>query len=1086
MIKRLRFLLLLTGCLFILPLAAQECSYRIRNFYPKEYGGHNQVWQVTQDKNGLLYFASTSRIHVYDGVRWSIIQVRDGSAVRQVTLDSLTQTIYVGGVGTFGYLQRQSDGRLSYVAISDSIKDKSKTFSDVWKVFVIGDKVYFQTFEYVFVVKDKKIIQTIAAEDPNLIPYSFSVNGKMYVRQRNVGLEEVRDGKLVLVPGGDQFKSTPLLGIVPSATPGINWVFSYDKGVWTMRDKPDASGSLFSAQPVYTDSFLLSAGVLGARWVNDSSLAINTRLGLAFYDRNLKQKEFLDQTTGLSDATIAEVFVDRERNIWLVHNNGISCISYNSNTRYYTSNGAGFSGSMEMMYRFHNKLYLATTEGIFFSAPPDSIGRLRFQPLDMPRTEVWSLDEFNGELLASSSNGLLRINGDKAEKITDNYTNCIRETPVKGELITIEKEGITLVRITPGGKTQEVLHAAVPSRELIAASKVLTSKNNKNGQYEFWCYSRFRYPIYMKLDTVSGKLDMDVYDTTCGLPSQSNLYIVAIGDSTYFCDSRHAYRFRPSAGHGPGIKSFSAAPDILKRLTEGPLDGVELFGNYRLFFDKNRGDTYTVYFGKDAAGKLRAQHATLTCMIGQEAQFIFADQTGATWTLSHDQLFQINTRIKDNSDKKYTALIRNMSIVKNAVLKKDSLLLFNNDRPVVDAPMILPYAFNSVRFNFAAPFFDREEVTQFTFKLDGYDSNWSDTTLISEKEYQNLPEGTYTFRVRALNIYMSRSSEGSVTFTILPPWYRTGWAYLLYFIGFVAVVYLSIRISIRRLRKAKQRLEKIVSQRTEQVVQQKQQLETAFKDIRDSITYAKRIQEAILPDQQNMHALLPGMFVLFRPRDIVSGDFYWFVRRDKKSFVASVDCTGHGVPGAFMSMIGNTLLNEIVLEKKIESPDEVLDMLHLRVRQALKQDSGGETRDGMDVALVVIDHEKQTLEYAGANRPLWMISGNKFTEIKPDKMPIGGHAFGAEDASATTRKFTKHTIALRSGDSVYLSTDGYADQFGGENGKKFMAKRLHQLLLDIHSLPPAAQQERLDQAFLEWKGEHEQVDDVLVIGIRYT
>jgi len=350
----------------------------------------------------------------------------------------------------------------------------------------------------------------------------------------------------------------------------------------------------------------------------------------------------------------------------------------------------------------------------------------------------------------------------------------------------------------------------------------------------------------------------------------------------------------------------------------------------------------------------------------------------------------------------------------------------------------------------------------------------------------NLPEGTYTFHVKMENLFGHSSKEASYTFTILPPWYRTGFAYFLYTLAFVFSILISVRLAVRRIRLQKEKLEIIVKERTAEVVQQKQQieiqnreLEDAYKGMRDSIHYAQRIQVAILPIQSSIQESFPDSFVLFHPRDIVSGDFYWFIKRENKSFVACVDCTGHGVPGAFMSMIGNTLLNEIVLEKNIEAADKILDLLHIRIRQALHQDKGGETRDGMDIAICVVDHAKNKLQYAGANRPFWMISGDALTEIKADKFSIAG------DQMEENRKFTLHEVNLKSGDCIYLSSDGYADQFGGMKGKKMMVKTFQEKLLEIHSLPMEGQAARLEKHFNEWKGNLEQVDDVLVIGFRY-
>jgi len=250
------------------------------------------------------------------------------------------------------------------------------------------------------------------------------------------------------------------------------------------------------------------------------------------------------------------------------------------------------------------------------------------------------------------------------------------------------------------------------------------------------------------------------------------------------------------------------------------------------------------------------------------------------------------------------------------------------------------------------------------------------------------------------------------------------------------------------------------------------------KELTDSINYAKRIQDAILPPLESLRKALPGSFVLFQPRNVVSGDFYFMNDLGNGEVLLAVcDCTGHGVPGAFMSMIGTEQLGKIIQERNVTTPSRILDELHAGLRKTLQQEVN-ETRDGMDVALCKINLATRQVEYAGANRPLWMLhpGAAQLTEIKADKQPVGG-------LEGTHRKsFTNHVFQLAAGDRIYLSTDGYADQFGGAKGKKFMVKNFHAFLCQLKEMPLAEQEPALRKQFIAWQGQHEQVDDVLVIG----
>ncbi|MCK5169988.1 MAG: response regulator [Bacteroidales bacterium] len=250
------------------------------------------------------------------------------------------------------------------------------------------------------------------------------------------------------------------------------------------------------------------------------------------------------------------------------------------------------------------------------------------------------------------------------------------------------------------------------------------------------------------------------------------------------------------------------------------------------------------------------------------------------------------------------------------------------------------------------------------------------------------------------------------------------------------------------------------------------------KKIEDSILYAKRIQSAVLPPNRFIQHLLSEHFIFYKPRDIVSGDFYWTKQVDDKIFIAAADCTGHGVPGALMSMLGITFLNETINKTPNIHANEILNELRIHIISSLRQTgSSGESRDGLDIALCIIDHEKRKLEYAGANNPLYLIRNNQLLETKADKMPIGIHRKAKES-------FQNHIIKLQKDDLVYLFSDGFVDQFGGEDGRKFLSTNFRKLLIDNRSQTLNDQKIILEKTFEEWKGDRKQLDDILVIGFK--
>lgn len=303
-----------------------------------------------------------------------------------------------------------------------------------------------------------------------------------------------------------------------------------------------------------------------------------------------------------------------------------------------------------------------------------------------------------------------------------------------------------------------------------------------------------------------------------------------------------------------------------------------------------------------------------------------------------------------------------------------------------------------------------------------------------------------------------------------------------------AIVLLAVLVFViyRSATKSK-RANVVLEKQKNEIATQKKIVDEQHRDILDSINYAQRIQSAVLPTQEEMHQLFPKSFVFFRPRDIVSGDFWWIGKSGKIKIIAVADCTGHGVPGAFMSLIGNTALNEVVKEKHITDPGEILTQLAMGIVQALKQKNLESSenslvtmkgvKDGMDIALCCIDEEKELLKFAGANNPLYYITNGEMHEIKGDRQPVG--IFDGE-----LKPFTVHTIPLKELEAIYIFTDGYADQFGGENGKKYKYSRLKEFLFTLYKKSPEEQEMKLANEFNSWKASLDQVDDVLVAGFK--
>ncbi|MBU0765370.1 MAG: PAS domain S-box protein, partial [Bacteroidetes bacterium] len=727
-----------------------------------------------------------------------------------------------------------------------------------------------------------------------------------------------------------------------------------------------------------------------------------------------------------------------------------------------------------------------------------------------------------------------------------------------------------------------------------------------------------------------------------------------------------------------------------------------LYGDYSgnlwfvgIYEDVEKGDEFLIGYLSKTNGNNYKMNSDLFSGINREIKHsIFSEETGITWIGGTDGLYRYDIRYKNIGKAKFSTLIRKVIINKDSVIFNGN---FTTNKGIIIAQQpenMIPgidYKYNSIRIYFSSPGAGKTFNNQYIYMLDGHDNDWSDWENMSYKDYTNISEGKYTFRVKSRNLYKQEGSEVSYRFEILPPWYRTIWAFAGYLVIVVLAIYITIRVYTIRLRAKNIRLEKIIRDRTKEIqekniileklsivasetdnsviiadsdgkiewvnegftrltgytldeyiaekgssfietsgntrlpeiinecVSQKKSavyitqserktgeelwIQTTFtpvfyndgtvkkyvaidsditkikkaeeeisylydlavqrqdeitrqrdhiaeqqKEIMDSIRYAKRIQAALLPSDESIRSNMPDCFVLFKPRDVVSGDFYWSAKIRNYFIICVADCTGHGVPGAFMSMLGISFLNDIVRKEEVTQASHVLDQLRQYIIVSLKQT--GEDRvppaassvtqgirsshnsdrakttadqkasaddvkdmpsqatavntsiqlsvkDGMDIALVVFDAETKILQFAGANNPLWLIKRENVTktdtfeniedivtEIKGDKMPVAIHVI--------MQPFKNHEIQLEPADAFYIFSDGFPDQFGGPKGKKFKYGALKRLLVENQNKSMPGQKKILSKVLTEWMAHtnpvtqkpYEQIDDICVIGMR--
>ncbi|HLP13762.1 MAG TPA: two-component regulator propeller domain-containing protein [Flavobacteriales bacterium] len=390
--------------------------------------------------------------------------------------------------------------------------------------------------------------------------------------------------------------------------------------------------------------------------------------------------------------------------------------------------------------------------------------------------------------------------------------------------------------------------------------------------------------------------------------------------------------------------------------------------------------------------------------------------------------------------------------------------------------MELPYDKNHLTFSFIGISLRSSEKVRYKFMLEGQEKNWSPVTDKNEITYSGLAPGTYTFKVLSANENGIWNEQPlTYTFRISPPWWQTWWFRGLIIFSLLFAVYVVFRWRNAALLKRQAILEKTVDERTKEVVHQKEVIEEKQKEILDSITYAKRIQDAILPSQKTMKACLPDSFILYLPKDIVAGDFYFVEPVNNKVIFAAADCTGHGVPGAMVSVVCANAMKRTIKEFGLTNPGRVLDKVTDLVLETFEA-SGTDVKDGMDISLCTFDKSSLMLEWSGANNPLWIMRNGQCIDYTANKQPVGKFD--------NRKPFTTHSVQLQKGDELFIFTDGYGDQFGGPKNKKFKVSNMKELFIKILDLSCEVQMKHIHETFEAWKSIYEQVDDVCVIGVK--
>ena len=1035
----------------------QEGSYYINNYSPSTYAAGDQNWGIIQDSLGRLFVANVDAVMMYDGKCWQMMPIKEGKTVSSIA-KTADHTILVGGEGEFGYLNFGDSGKIKYVSLSTFLPQKENEFGKIWAIHAIDSNRFYCANEKIFWYKENKLQKTFKPTGEKFHTF-FTIDNTLLIREQGVGFLFFKDGKLKKIKNTEEFADTKVYSILPFKN-NLFWVCSR-KGVYILKynkRNPEHS-SISKINAPAADNWMIENDIYCGAKINDNLYALGSiKKGVLLVDNTFKPVNHINYSqSGLQEDAVKYVYLDYAGNIWLALNKGLSHVQINTPLTYWNKIN-GIRGTIESVAKLDSIFYIASDKGI---------DKLNNKTNVFESTTIkdvsWDIIPYNHTLLAGTNTGIYEI------------------TPVSEEKIFYAPDGVYKILVNPTNKEQLFI---------AGGNSLLFAK-----------YNNHTITIIKEFDYVAGIRS-----------------IAADAKGRVFFGFSEVYVFDP------------AKPDTLTKYTEkeGILPTVENYvfnynkeiliatqGGILQFHDKPEAkfvkpQKYNIFKSNVQIRKAIQIGNDIWCSISSISENISSIEGDGACIIKHTpngfvKEYKFFKQIKAlkahcflaDSDKVYIGTndgliaydlkLKHKDYAFNTFIykitqKTDTNAVSENfyEGSKYTAP-VFSYKYNEITFYPSASDYYDEKELEFSYYLEGMDDNYGPYVKIERIPYSNLHEGHYIFHLKSRNILGLEGKSVSYAFTISAPWYRTVWAYIIYVLGSVASITFIVRYNTKRLKEQNIKLEKIITERTKTVEHQKEEIEHKNKEITDSINYAKRIQQAILPPVADIKKVYQNLFVFFQPKDIVSGDFYWFHKiSNDEILIACADCTGHGVPGGFMSMICSDKLNDAV--KLTHNPAEILFHVNNNVKMALRQTETSDenvNKDGMEISLVRINFPQQKVWFAGANRPLWLLknSTEEIEEIKPTKASIA--SFTKVDF-----EYQGHELQLEKGDLVYMTSDGYPDQFGGADGKKFMTKNFKKLILSIKHFGVPEQETTIKNIINQWMEGYEQVDDLLVIGFK--
>ena len=1024
--------------------------YQFKNIGVNEGLPGRFIYTINQDNDGFIWLGTDKGLCYFDGFDYHMTYVSD-------TLETnfpVSSYETASGIIFFGF----NDGTVHY---TDSRALKQVEGIDVVRINDIvpgrDSILYFVSqSKGIFSVDQRNPESSIAIKNPIdefLYSAAFIGDNRMFIGTQNgLVLCEIENNELNIIVESDEIGYSRVQDILQSNKPDIFYIATEDNGIFLAEAMNDDirlsrihSNDIFNRSRVQS---LMKDGE-GILWISTYGNGL-IKVKTDSLDAAVLEYEVLNIGNGLTGNDIQTSYEDDWDNIWIGHfGKGLSILSTDAYKFFRPGNGKT-DNNIIYVGEYREKVFAGTATGYYlFDLKTEKVEKYVDLSSSISMTDItdYYLAADGSVFIGTSGRGVYKRNSAgktdlffRSGNNMENYISDILDASgymwlgTRAGVIAIDKNTGEAIRYTTFEKLphnninqlsvseDENIIVATESNRLVMINPregVITGKALIQGGIG---------NIFQSFDTDKrGK----IWGATRGAGvfcfEKDSLWNITTGSGLYsefcyslMCDSRNNIWI----GHRQGFSVYNQTNNVIRTFVDIYSDGADC--NENAIFEKSDGSV----------------------LIGTTEGFLVYNPDEDRSELNPPRTNILSVRINDNE-----------------MPLQEVYNLPYSSRYIVEVDF--------VGLNYADP-----DKVYYSYSMENYDTEWSDPTFSRSATYR-LSDGTYRFNILAYSYDgLSDNRVESFVINIKKPFWRTWWFIASTVLVLIAIVVLIIKIRERAQARAKKLLEKELAERTREVVEQKEEIEYQNREITDSINYAQRIQASLLPPVNRLNESFRGSFVFYRPRDIVSGDFYWFDKiNEDKIMIVCADSTGHGVPGAFMSMIGSALLQEIVNRKEITRPSEILRALDMEITTTLNQTGDDTSNDGMDMVVCEYNPKTRLLRFASALRPVIIVMDGEQYYIRGNKNSVGGE-FMEE------KYFDDQEYYLKDNDIVYIFSDGYPDQFGGADGKKLKIVRLKRLIDSVKDLEMEEQYKKFSDYFDEWKGNHEQVDDVLLLAFK--